>query len=44
MSINTDNGIFEGEIQLYVDDKDQLEKLIAKLENIQGIVSVSRYN
>jgi GTP pyrophosphokinase len=44
MSINTDNGIFEGEIQLYVDDKEQLNRLIEKIETIAGIVSVSRYN
>jgi GTP pyrophosphokinase len=44
MSINTDTGIFEGEIQLYIDDTEQLEDLIKRLEKIEGIVSVSRYN
>lgn len=44
MSINTDNGIFEGQIQLYVDDTMHLDKLIKLLENVPGVVSVSRYN
>lgn len=44
MSINTDNGIFEGEIELYVDDKEHLDQMIQKLKEIDGVVSVSRYN
>ncbi|MDH5608331.1 MAG: bifunctional (p)ppGpp synthetase/guanosine-3',5'-bis(diphosphate) 3'-pyrophosphohydrolase [Cyclobacteriaceae bacterium] len=44
MSITTDNGIFEGEIQLYVDDTQHLDQLIRKLEEIQGVVNVSRCN
>ena len=44
MSINTDNGIFEGEIELYVDDKEHLDQMIKKLKEVNGVVSVSRYN
>ena len=42
MSINTEGGIFEGEIQLYVNDTQHLDKLISNLERVQGVVSVSR--
>ena len=44
MSVNTDNGIFEGEFQVYIDDTKHLELMIKKLEEIPGVVSVSRYN
>jgi GTP pyrophosphokinase len=42
MSINTEGGIFEGEIQLYVNDTSHLEHLIRNLEAVQGVFSVSR--
>ena len=40
--LGTDEGIFEGYIDLYVHDKDDLEKLIRKLNKIEGITSVVR--
>ena len=40
--LNTDNGVFDGYIDLYVHDKDDLEKLIRKLTKIEGIQSVVR--
>ena len=40
--LGTDEGIFEGYIDLYVHDKDDLEKLIKKLKKIEGIQSVVR--
>ena len=42
VSISTENGIFEGNITLYVDDKPQLEKLISKLEKVNGVENVNR--
>lgn len=39
-NIGTEDGIFEGFIDLYVHDIDDLEKLIAKLQKIKGIESV----
>jgi GTP diphosphokinase / guanosine-3',5'-bis(diphosphate) 3'-diphosphatase len=42
MSINTEGGIFEGEIGLYVNDTKHLDHLIKNLEAVQGVVSVSR--
>ena len=39
-NIGTEDGIFDGFIDLYVHDIDDLEKLISKLMKIQGIESV----
>ena len=42
LNFNTNDGVFEGEIMLYVYDKLHLEKLIKKLRNINGIEKVVR--
>ena len=42
LSINTEGGIFEGNIQLYVEDTNHIDTLIKKLEKVQGVVKVSR--
>jgi GTP diphosphokinase / guanosine-3',5'-bis(diphosphate) 3'-diphosphatase len=44
MSIHTDSGIFDGEIMLYVNDTRHLEQLIGKLEQVEGVVKVSRFD
>ncbi|GAB4246509.1 MAG: RelA/SpoT family protein [Ekhidna sp.] len=44
LSINTESGIFEGTIRLYVEDTSHLDLLVKKLENINGVVKVSRSN
>ncbi len=44
LTIDTDNGIFEGNIQLYVDDTLHLDQLIARLSKIEGIESVNRFD
>lgn len=44
MSIHTDSGIFEGEIMLYVNDTRHLEQLIQKLQQVEGIVKVNRFD
>ena len=41
-SLGTEDGVFEGFIDLYVHDMGDLEKLIRKLEKIEGIQSVIR--
>ena len=43
MSIDTDSGIFEGEIMLYVHDTTHLDLMINKLEQVEGVVKVSRF-
>ena len=40
--LGTEEGIFEGYIDLYVHDKEDLEKLIKKLNKIEGVQSVVR--
>ncbi|MCQ2184329.1 MAG: TGS domain-containing protein, partial [Bacteroidales bacterium] len=37
-----DNGVFEGEIDLFVGDTSDLDKLIRKLSKIEGVKTVSR--
>jgi GTP pyrophosphokinase len=44
ISFRTDAGIFEGEIMLYVNDTRHLELLIGKLEKVEGVVRVSRFD
>lgn len=44
MSIHTENGIFEGEIMLYVNDTRHLEQLLEKLRNVEGVVKASRFD
>lgn len=44
IAFNTDLGIFRGEIMLYVNDTRHLEVLISKLEKVEGVVSVARFD
>lgn len=44
LSINTEGGIFEGTIRLYVEDTSHLDTLAKKLEKVNGVVKVSRTN
>jgi len=44
LSFNTDHGIFNGVIKLYVNDTRHLTLLISKLEKVEGVVKVSRFD
>lgn len=44
LSFKTDHGIFNGEIMLYVNDTRHLEMLISKLEKVEGVVQVNRFD
>lgn len=44
VSIESDNGIFDGSIQLYVHDTKHLDVLTKKLENIEGVEEVARFD
>ena len=44
LSFNTDHGIFNGEIMLYVNDTRHLDLLISKLEKVEGVVKVARFD
>ncbi|MVZ60942.1 RelA/SpoT family protein [Sphingobacterium humi] len=43
LSISSNEGIFEGDIMVFVNDVDQLESLIRHLKQIPGITVVTRY-
>ena len=43
MAIDTISGIFEGEIMLFVNHTSHLDLLIKKLEKVEGVVKVSRF-
>ncbi len=43
LSIDTDSGLFQGKIHLYVNDKKHLDHLINKLELVEGVAKVSRF-
>ena len=42
LSLNTEGGIFEGNIRLYIEDTFHLDTLVRKLEKVSGVVKVSR--
>lgn len=42
ISFDSDDGIFEGKIMVYVHDTKHLTKLIAKLKSVQGVINISR--
>ena len=44
ITVEAKEGIFEGNIKLYVHDKDELDMLFAKLRELPGIQSVQRYD
>ncbi len=43
LSIDTEGGIFEGEIHVYIEDTEHLETLIDNLLKIDGIVNINRF-
>ena len=43
ISINSNNGVFEGKIQLYVNNTSHLLRLIKKLQKIRNVIKVSRF-
>lgn len=44
ISFRSDNGIFTGEIMLYVNDTRHLDFLIKKLEKVEGVVTANRFD
>jgi GTP pyrophosphokinase len=44
LTIEAKEGLFEGNIKLYVHDKEELDHLVQKLLSLQGIESVERYD
>lgn len=44
ITVDSDNGIFEGSIMVYVNDTEHLENLIKKLKTVKGITDVNRFD
>lgn len=44
ISFRSDKGIFDGEIMLYVNDTRHLDLLMRKLETVDGVVKVARFD
>ena len=44
LSIESDAGIFEGMIKVFVHDKEELEELVVRLKSLDGIQSVDRFD
>jgi len=43
LTIESGDGLFEGNIKVYVHDKEELEVLVTRLKSLNGIESVDRY-
>lgn len=43
LTIESHDGLFEGTIKLYVHDKEELDALVVRLKNLEGIESVDRF-
>jgi GTP pyrophosphokinase len=44
ITIEAKEGLFEGNIKLYVHDKEELDALVQRLKDLPGIESVERYD
>ncbi|MGN7204739.1 RelA/SpoT family protein [Pedobacter sp. SAFR-022] len=44
ITVDTDNGIFDGSIMIYVNDKEHLDKLIQNLLEVKGVTGVTRFD
>ena len=44
ITIEAREGLFEGTIKLFVHDKEELEELVKRLMNLQGIHTVDRFD
>lgn len=44
ITVEAKDGIFEGNIRIYVHDKEELDKLVEWLKQLTGIYSVERYD
>jgi GTP pyrophosphokinase len=44
MTIEAKEGLFEGNIKIYVHDKEELEELVQRLKQLSGIHTVDRYD
>jgi GTP pyrophosphokinase len=43
LTIESHDGLFEGNIKVYVHDKEELDELVQRLKHLKGIESVDRF-
>lgn len=44
ITVDTDNGIFDGSIMIFVNDKEHLDNLIENLLRVKGVTGVTRFD
>jgi GTP pyrophosphokinase len=44
LTVEAKEGLFEGNVRLYVHDKEELDMLVQRLKELPGIESVERYD
>ena len=44
ITVDTDDGIFEGSIMIFVNDKDHLDNLMKNLLDVKGVTAVTRFD
>lgn len=44
ITVDSDNGIFEGSIMVYVNDTEHLDNLIKRLKMVRGVTAVTRFD
>jgi guanosine-3',5'-bis(diphosphate) 3'-pyrophosphohydrolase len=44
ITVDSDNGIFEGSIMVYVNDTEHLDNLIKRLKTVNGVTAVTRFD
>ncbi|RZK65458.1 MAG: bifunctional (p)ppGpp synthetase/guanosine-3',5'-bis(diphosphate) 3'-pyrophosphohydrolase, partial [Pedobacter sp.] len=44
ITVDTDNGIFDGSIMIFVNDKEHLDNLIENLMLVKGVTAVTRFD
>jgi GTP pyrophosphokinase len=44
ITVDSNDGIFEGQIMVFVNDTDHLNKLIHRLSKVSGVLQVERFD
>ena len=44
LTVEAKDGLFEGNVKLFVHDKEELDELVQRLKQLSGIESVERYD
>ena len=44
ITFDSNDGVFEGSMMLFVQDTNHLEELLKRLKNVEGVISINRYD